>query len=1274
MPPIKFSNTTQGPAPSLLERFVTPIPAAQRMVQKADDEANQYDVPTLNRSEGDAWWSGLKAGAHQGAARVAAGFSSPAGFLSLLGGMGSEGAVGAGFNTAARALKAGEIAGNAGFGLHGAGKAFNDINDPNKNWGDVGGDVAEAAQGLMGAVHGARSYGKIPSNPAGPAAPPRPKMPTADEIKTMREVEKAHGVANDLRSKEEIAASKAQDEAAAMQNPQAEAQNKANILKTKEMKRDQDWLTSVEKWKKEQDDQNAALDLAKERKVGLEPQTPTVTESTRAKMPGVAGSVSSTQKFTPKETPTPGGGDDGELSDLEQLLSGDVGKPIEETGLTRQAPVQGVVDPIAQQRAEVAAYKNALYRRHLDNGETPVNAQKLANAGTPPPPRKPQVEEPSIEGEVVQPPQPELGARPDHPPNITMDQYMADREAGTGMTEDDLPGESLGAGRGTYVEPPGKVEVSPEVPQQLEDLKNLLTDKLNKTAGAEPEAPPTPRLPYKAGKVRTPAQQAQEDSYQELLAKLEGERSPAPSESPGEPPVTPQGPSEPISDTERGVLNRLGYSDETLGRITPDQARQEMAKEMEVNDEIASGRPSAPQEGPSEPVTEPGREPGIGDSWVRAHPATAPGETNLSGGYTPKPTTPVDRGDYYEQHGRMASGAPQEGPLARFFKSRVDAAGQAHRSMKAAKEAGEEVNPLARAYTGVSLENAGRAGEFARFGKPGEIDPALDKLRKFLEIDVTRDINKKFGGNVSELPPTSKTKPTAPPQEPVTPGKGGVATAEPPKGSGAPQGGPDWTKPEPPLTGQALADFFLGRMGKNDPHGVAYDLASGQAMTDPEGKPGAPQDPMAGQPNSGKGGMAKAQAARAKQRADAKAALEANKNDPSQKGSVDPGLLMALARMGAGGLAGGVAGGQVGHPYLGAIAGAGLGAVTGEDLSPEALQSVKEPLVKGMEVANRVHNAALLSPLSVAKKALGDFGGLSAAALENPHQAGALLKALTTGMPEAYQAGKAAFNSPYKEMEPLTGAESMIANGPMSWPGRTMAGLTAGTKNLMEQGGFSPEQQKKYTMTAEPDYGLTKGLLRMQRSSKLVQHLSPFARITVNRLEGGWKRSPFGMPSAIFSKNPEIAKNALRLGAMGTTAGALAAALTPKDFATDHPVEAGLIAAAMGPYGIPVGVGMASQSMAKSSLPGMARIMTQDIPGLRSIEDFSRSPVRMGENYLSGYTNQLAPLAKFLSPNEPDTSQHFYDRALSNIPGERERLPSKALPARPGRLKFSNVP
>jgi hypothetical protein len=501
-------------------------------------------------------------------------------------------------------------------------------------------------------------------------------------------------------------------------------------------------------------------------------------------------------------------------------------------------------------------------------------------------------------------------------------------------------------------------------------------------------------------------------------------------------------------------------------------------------------------------------------------------------------------------------------------------------------------------------------------------------------------------------------------EEKVGRGIAGQALRSEAQAAGLPTGKAAQVAPAPsnePIGVQQLADIFRSR-GRAD---LADQVLGVEPTPGPETPPG---------PSKGVAQTSKAREA-------ALAARKAKQGLKGETGAVTPELLMLLGRMGVGGAIGGAYGGQHGHPILGALGGALAGGfvppiLSGKALlSPESLEESSSGIDRITDVANKIHNAVLLSPTSVAKKAAGDIGGLTSFAIENPERAAALRKAIFGGgMQEAVDVGKAAYNTPYEDLEPLTGAEALVNKGPLSWAGRTMAGLTAGTKNLMEQAGATPEEQKLYTLTAEPKYGATKGLLQGQRSSKLAQHLSPFARITTNRLERGWERSPLGFISALKTKDPEMAMKMARIAGIGTAVGGAAAAATPTDWVKNNPGKAAVISAMGGPYGIPIGVGMASQSSALSSAPEMAREMTKDIPGLRSIEDFSRSPKRMLENYLSGYSNVLRPLAQLLTPNDPDTSQNIYDRFLSNIPGARETLPQKPMSQRPARIRYTDVP
>lgn len=1064
MPKVTYSDVPTAKT-SWLDQLVDPIPAGQRMAQQAADEANSYDKPSLNRTPENAWWDGLKAGAHEAAGKVAAGFTSPAGLASLLGGVGSEGAVGAGLNTVGKGLKAAEIAGSGAFGLHGAGKALSDVVDPKKSWGDVGGDVAETAQGALGTLFGLKGYHDIPAA-APSSAPSFEVQPTAvaggrvmdgkGGLSPVRN-KTINGTGETWKTPAQPVESPSADEQGVPYSPAEPApyRSAAKSAQRVEDKASTDSFNGQIKAQALTDkeaaaaaDQKAAQQRIQDAKdAGLKPQDPTVSESVSAKIPG----------------------------GRERLNQ-------------RYAPPEPEADPDTEYEAAFG-------------GDEPYSQGKGAGFTLP---------------------EPEM-------------------ESGSDFTD----------------------------------------------ASAQPaESPESP-----LGKILTPGQKARQDSYSALLAKLKGEAPPSTVEGPTAPPVTPQGPSEP-----RAVSGGAA--------ISPDLIKQAENYKASANP-FANPDPSLNRSGDHleqlmDDIHGPDtRLPGNGEAPMSPDEIAAHDAEMRTIAQTPSDLGPPPESSRNRIMAAAGIEQPNEGPtsqLAKFFKSRVDAAGQGYRDIKAAKASGENVPQEGYHIAGQNLRREGQA---------------------------------------VGLPATGPSAPRA--------AKAPVAASEP---IPAVQREPDSTTP---LTGQALADFFMGK-GR-------FDLASQQAP-DVMGTPGA-------------GGEAQTAAAR-------NAALAKRKANPSESGSVDPAFLAVLARMAAGGLAGGVAGGHVGHPILGAIGGGIVGAGLGEGIPPETLQAMKDPLNKGLEVANKFHNAALLSPTSVGKKALGDVGGLASAVIENPSRTGALLKALTSGMPEAVEAFKSGYHTPYNEQEPLNGAESLVQNGPLSWAGKTMAGLTAGTKNVMDQGGFSPEEQKYYTLTAEPKYGPTSGLLRAQRSSKAIQHFSPFARITTNRLERGWERSVLGIPSAVFSKDPDISSKALKLAGMGTAVSGLAASLTPKDFVKNHPVATGLIAATGGPYGIPIAAGMASQSMSNQTLPQMAQIMTQDIPGLRTIEDINRSPVRSLENYLSGYTNATAPIAQAIDPRDVDTTQsganHLLDKAESNVPFLRGELPSKALPQRPGRIRYSDIP
>jgi len=297
-----------------------------------------------------------------------------------------------------------------------------------------------------------------------------------------------------------------------------------------------------------------------------------------------------------------------------------------------------------------------------------------------------------------------------------------------------------------------------------------------------------------------------------------------------------------------------------------------------------------------------------------------------------------------------------------------------------------------------------------------------------------------------------------------------------------------------------------------------------------------------------------------------------------------------------------------------------------------------------------------------------------------------------SGIADAFKEG---FTGPQNES--ATGLENFIQNqkNPLSWSGKTMGGLTNATKHILGEANFSPEEQAYYTLTANPTTGAGKGLSALVNSSKVAKHVVPFSRIAINRLERAKEYSPFGLiDKNLLGGDPEIASKIVDKAILGTVAAGGAYGLTPDNYVKEHPAMASMIAAAGGPLGIPILAGMAAKTVHKrnpdetafNSAGDAMKAVSQDIPGLRLIEDSTTDPKGLLRNYLSGYTNVTRPIAIGLDElngvqTEPDVSskeltatQKIINRALSNIPVIRGQLPTKASPSLFRTPKFTFEP
>lgn len=402
------------------------------------------------------------------------------------------------------------------------------------------------------------------------------------------------------------------------------------------------------------------------------------------------------------------------------------------------------------------------------------------------------------------------------------------------------------------------------------------------------------------------------------------------------------------------------------------------------------------------------------------------------------------------------------------------------------------------------------------------------------------------------------------------------------------------------------------------------------------------------------------------------------------KSSKGMGSTELLSRMGLGAL-GSWVGAEADPLHNKVLSAALIGG--GAAFTPElvrALVSLSEPISNSQGKIkstignlNTIHNAGLLSPLSVAKKALGDVGGMATAAIKNPGRAGDLMKALLN-KEELLNDFKTGYNTDHQEN--LSGLENLVHDknvkiwdkefpNPLSMSGRTMGGLTKATKGALGRANFTPEEQAEYTFTNQPKSKIGEKVLQGIQGSPILQHFAPFARIGINRAEQGFNHSPLGLLNLLSEGTPQEKTEILRDVGIGSVFAAEAYGLTPKDFIKKHPTEAGLITALMGPMGIPVAFAMAAKGNKSQPMAAGMKEATRDLPGFRFIEDI-QSPEAFGRNYLSGYTNITRPIAEGIAnmrgEAKPDVkSKHLSfiqkqtNQALSNIPGIREQLPTK---------------
>lgn len=505
-----------------------------------------------------------------------------------------------------------------------------------------------------------------------------------------------------------------------------------------------------------------------------------------------------------------------------------------------------------------------------------------------------------------------------------------------------------------------------------------------------------------------------------------------------------------------------------------------------------------------------------------------------------------------------------QSPLARFFKTRVDASGQANRDIKAAKALGEVVPEEGRAATGQALQREAQAAGL----------PVGKAARTQAEPTAT----------VTGVGQTSKAREAA-------------LAARVAKRAQAPP-------VEPQLNPQELAQKFR-ELGRED---LAQQIES--------------QAPKLG----------------------------------GETGQATIGGLAMLLRAGIGAGVGGAMGGAAGHPLLGAVAGAGVGAFGPAALSsmaghlsaagapPEVINAlpneletsgVKETARKIWHTLPQIQRFNFLADLPsglFANAAVGPYGSAVMGALEHglsgDERGWAALKLLTPQrFAQEMKASMAEAGQRIAEGE-MGRAESSTSlfkpinipgfgeAHPMQLPGQTMTSGDIAAKRILGEAGFDDMETQRITLTSEPEAALPKGFANLGRgkrdwSTPLGELMLPFKRTPANIWEQGAQRMPgigFAVQAGREVPDPikqQIIQQLMSTG-VGVGAGVLGANVDPET----AKVLRRYVSNAAGQYSLPATIGFAAGQAIQGGKPAItagvsAGVNQLPLPATQPITDIA---------------------------------------------------------------------
>lgn len=624
------------------------------------------------------------------------------------------------------------------------------------------------------------------------------------------------------------------------------------------------------------------------------------------------------------------------------------------------------------------------------------------------------------------------------------------------------------------------------------------------------------------------------------------------------PPATPpvvEGEIPPeISSTTRDTLGRLGYSEETINKMTPEQALHEMQEELKVNDDIARNAPV--------PITpEPPPTPKVRAARTVKKKVLTPNQQAAEEAYLAlKAKIDAERVDAVQQAAANVPPPPTppvpEVPSApaRLFKSPVDALGEAYRTAKT----DPDVNPLAKRYLGSGLSH-----EAARAGLPSK-RYAPDALNQFLEGDLSPEVSKALGR------PPLKTEPS-------------LKSARPLKEGELPPTSGNWVQDE--LNQVDALARAKGKADKGGGGGTTLGAGLG-GLQDILGIARRNPEFTATLARTGVGALA----------------------GGVLGGQVDHPFIGALLGGAAGAMSGG-SGDVMGR--LSAI----KDQLTNSG-AQEAAQTVAEAAAHYQRMMLLTDPVGLPINAGLAPYGSAIMGAIEHGLSGNP-EGWAALRALTPenwmrhAIPAWTEAGSLIGRA---EGEAMDQAPTMFRKLG-SFAGRTMTTGDVASRNILEEAGIPEEAARRFTLTNEPDLQLFRKFANLARGDKdittpIIQIMSPFRRTPANVTEQGLQRIP-GLGFLFHGeKQQDPLQQMLVQQGMGTVSGLGGYAVGSSTDPNEGRVGRRAVSNALGGYGLPFNIGYLAGQANRADRPGLGAAVaafdeSMPLPTTNTIRDWA---------------------------------------------------------------------